>query len=209
MRFGIYGGAFDPVHLGHIAVACAVRDAHRLDRVFIVPARRPPHKRVLAPGADRLEMVRLALGGETGMEASAAELRRPGPSFTVDTLEAFRREFPQAELFLVVGADSISEMRGWRSLARIFDLARLVAVNRTGHAVCFTPQAFPGVSERALESARRDQVSMAPCDVSSTEIRERLARGDPCADFLHPDVARYIASHGLYRGPDGVPKASA
>src|SRR5262245_58651421 len=110
MKLGILGGSFNPVHFGHLAMAEAARRAHGLDRVLLVPAAQPPHKREdLAPAEDRLAMVRLAVEGREGLEASGLELERPGPSFTVDTLAELRRRLPAAELYFIIGADSIPE----------------------------------------------------------------------------------------------------
>ncbi|HVR76522.1 MAG TPA: nicotinate-nucleotide adenylyltransferase [Planctomycetota bacterium] len=201
MKLGILGGSFTPIHNGHLAMADAVRRAHGLDRVIFVPAGRPPHKRAdLAPPADRLEMVRLATKGREGVEASGIEIERPGTSYTVDTLEAFRALHPGAELYFIIGEDSVPELPGWREPARILELARIVAVNRPGPPTTFRAEAFPGVPRDVIDRLEKDRVHMPPSPVESTRIREAVARGETISGSVPGAVEAYIRRHGLYRG---------
>src|SRR3954471_15175632 len=131
MRLGIYGGTFDPIHLGHLILAEACREAAGLDRVWFVVAGQPPHK--LGPRAQvghRLEMTRIAVTGNPAFEVSEIEARRPGPHYSVETLEEVRRDRPEDELFFLIGADSLADLPFWRQPERIVELARLVVVNR-------------------------------------------------------------------------------
>ena len=131
MKLGVLGGSFNPIHNGHLAMAEAVREAHALDLVLFVPAGRPPHKQEdLAPAEDRYRMVVLAIEWREGFAASDLETSRPGPSYTVETLQELHRRNPGAEIFFIMGEDSISEFPGWREPERILELARVVAVNR-------------------------------------------------------------------------------
>lgn len=200
MRLGILGGTFNPVHIGHIAMAEAARRAHGLDRVLLVPSARPPHKRDdLAPPENRLEMVRIAVRGRPGLEASSIELDRPGTSYTVDTLEALARLHPGAELFFILGEDSIPELPGWHEARRILDLARIVAVNRPGSSAKFRKEDFPGVPEAVFERLESDRVTMPPVAVESRAIRDAVARGESIEALVPPGVADYVQKSGLYR----------
>jgi nicotinate-nucleotide adenylyltransferase len=206
MRLGLLGGTFNPIHRGHLALASAARDGSRLDRVVLIPSARPPHKRLdgadLAPAEDRLAMARLAAQGEPGLEVSDLELRRSGPSFTIDTIAAFERDRPDAELFFIIGADSLGELESWRDAGKLLDRVRFVVVNRPGHDV----ERGLGAVEHALGAARAQglrerTVTMEPVSVSATQIRDKVRRGEPI-DGLVPDRVRdYIAAHGLYRAP--------
>ena len=150
-KLGILGGTFNPIHNGHLAMAEAARKAHGLDTVLFVPAPRPPHKdQDLAAVEDRLEMVRIAVPGHAGFEVSDIEVARPGISYTVDTLEALQSLHPDAELFFIIGEDSIPELPGWRHTQRILEVARVVAVNRPGSNASYRPESFPGVPAATL-----------------------------------------------------------
>ena len=200
MKLAVLGGSFNPIHVGHLAMARAAREARALDRVLFVPASRPPHKRNdLAPAEDRLEMVRLAVEGEEGFVASDLEVVRPGVSYTVDTLEELRRRHPGAELFFILGEDSIPELPGWKMAPRILELARVLAVNRPGDRHSFRPEDYPGVAPEVIERLERDRVEMVPCPVESRTIRERLHRGESIEGMVPAKVAEYIVRRGLYR----------
>ncbi|MCZ6793934.1 MAG: nicotinate-nucleotide adenylyltransferase [Planctomycetota bacterium] len=201
MKLGVYGGTFDPLHNGHLSVARAAREAHDLDRVLLVPAARAPHKRrTLSPAGHRLAMVRLAVEGEDGLEASDLEIARGGVSYTVDTLETLAHLDSAAEIFLIVGADSLPELHLWKDVGRIFSVARVVVVNRPGHdPEAWRPELVADVDPRAAERYRDDQVVMAPSPVSSTQVREAIRAGRPVDGLVPPVVARYVAEHGLYR----------
>jgi nicotinate-nucleotide adenylyltransferase len=186
-RLGILGGSFDPVHLGHTTVAGAVRDRLDLDRVLFVPNRTPPHKGVVAPAAHRLEMVRIALKDEEGMEASDREVRREGASYTIDTLREIREEIGEdGEVFFIVGSDSLPEMSTWKEFRAIAGVARIVAVTRAE-----APPEGPVDAE---------VIRMDPVRISSTEIRERVRQGLPLQGWVHPGVEEYIQRHRLYTG---------
>jgi nicotinate-nucleotide adenylyltransferase len=202
MRIGVFGGTFDPPHVGHLALAEWARDALRLDRVLFVPAGRPPHKgrRVLTPVAHRVAMTRLAVRGQRAFVVSALEARRNGPSFTVDTLRALRKREPGARIFLLMGADSLAEFPTWRDPAGILAFATLAVAARPG-----TRGAGGGAGTRARAGAgvpggRHVAWLRNPgLEVSSSAIRTRLRAGHTVR-YLVPDaVVRYIARHRLYR----------
>jgi len=187
-RLGVFGGTFDPVHVGHVVVAVDTRAALRLDRVLLVVAGDPWQKRgqVVASARDRLMLVEAAVEEVEGVEASAVEVERDGPSVTADTLEALAG--PHRELFLVLGADAVANMSTWRRLDETRDLATVVVVERQGD-VHATP---PG------DGWRVERVSIPRLDVSSTDVRERLAAGRPIDGLVPPAVVRVIAARGIY-----------
>jgi nicotinate-nucleotide adenylyltransferase len=144
-------------------------------------------------------MARLAVAGEPSLEASDTELRRGGLSYTVDTLEAFAAETPQAELFFIIGADSLPELKSWRRLSRILELARLVVVVRPGYSTEIPAEDFPAISTGTLKRIEEDRVRMEPCGISSSRIREAIRAGKTIEGLVPPAVADYIEERGLYR----------
>jgi nicotinate-nucleotide adenylyltransferase len=187
MRIGVLGGSFDPVHLGHLALAEAARDRLRLDRVLLVVAAGQPLKAggAAAPAEDRYAMVRLAVRGRPGLEASDLEFLRPAPSYTVDTLRELRRGLPAgAEVFLVLGADALADLPRWREAGEVRRLASVVGCGRPG-----SPP--PAGADSLLE--------VATPDISSTEVRRRAAAGEGLEGLVPDDVAAYIRERGLYR----------
>ena len=201
---GILGGTFDPIHVGHLAVAEEAREALGLERVLFVPAGLPPHKpdRTITAPEHRLAMVELAVAGNPAFEASRVELDRSGPSYTVDTLEALTEEIRadgrEPDIALILSVEAFRALRSWRRPERILELARLAVVPRDGYpdaSRAFLAEHFPGREDRAifLDGPR--------LHISSTELRERAARGRSLR-YLVPDaVATYIGDHALYSDP--------
>jgi nicotinate-nucleotide adenylyltransferase len=187
-RIGVFGGTFDPPHLGHVALAECAREQLDLDRVLFVPAGDPPHKRgrALSPAAARVAMTRLAIEDRPGFKVLLAEVRRPGPSFTVDTLRAIHRAHPRAELFLILGEDSLEEFGTWREPAAIRKLATLVVARRPG--------------SRARRGRGVVWLDNPLVDLSSSGIRARARAGRPVRALVPAPVARYMLKHRLYRG---------
>jgi nicotinate-nucleotide adenylyltransferase len=201
-RTGILGGSFDPVHYGHLAIAEEARVALRLERVLLVPAGRQPLKSRghAASPSMRYEMARLACQTNDALEVSAIELERPGPSYTVTTLEALGAALG-GELFFIVGADALSDLPLWRDAARIVDLARIVAIARPG----FSPDLSRLASVLPALHGRLTLLDGPRLDISSTVLRERVASGRPIR-YQTPDmVVDYIAAHGLYRAEEHAP----
>jgi len=196
VKLGILGGTFNPPHLGHLICA---QEAHRelgLDRVLMIPARIPPHKPVEhEPGAEhRLELCRLAIEGDGRFEASALELSRGGPSYTVDTLSELTANDPQSELYLIVGGDIAAGLHRWREPARVLELATVAVAKRRG-----TARSSVDAALELLPGGERAQFfSMPRIGVSSTLVRRRVRSSQPIR-YLVPDaVAGYIAEHRLY-----------
>ncbi len=201
---GVFGGSFNPIHKGHLQIAHAVVAKHRLDRMLLLPARQPPHKQVdLEDPEHRFAMTRLACAGERTLDACDVELFGEGPNYTADTLEELRRRYEGSELFFVMGADSLLEFPGWRDPHRILALARIVVVNRPGFEIRWRQEDFPDFSAAALLRIKSDQVTMPPSTIRSTAIRKairagRSLSGGGIADWIPPQVARYIVENGLY-----------
>ena len=200
-RIGILGGTFDPIHLGHLAIAEESRDRLGLDRVILIPAGRPWLKsgqQVSAPG-HRLAMTRLAVQDRPGLEVSAIEIDRPGPTYTIDTLADLREELGSGvELYLILGMDSVGELRRWRLPERLFELCTVIAVSRPD-----SPDVSPAEIERSFTTARgRIRTIRGPMlDISATDIRLRVAEGRSISDSVPSSVERYICEHGLYLVP--------
>jgi nicotinate-nucleotide adenylyltransferase len=192
MRRGVFGGSFDPVHLGHLTVAAAAADRLLLESVHFVPAREQPFKiggHVATPG-DRVAMLELALAlADERFALDTRELEREGPSYTVDTLRSLRAEFPVDELCLLVGADTARDLLEWREAEAIPALARIIVLTR------------PGAEMPGLEEAG-ELLEVPRVDVSATEVRERVGRGEPIDDMVPLAVAEYIESHRLYSAGD-------
>lgn len=197
-RVGVLGGTFDPPHIAHLFVAEEVRTALSLDEVLFVPAQRSPLKRVAsAPARDRLAMIWLAIGDNDHFSVSTADLERPAPSYTVDTLERLAVSLAAtAELYLIMGADQLRDLRRWRKPDRLAQLAHVVVVNRPGHA--------RGTSERVRRlipevAGRVQYLEIPPLAIASRDIRRRVA-ADGSIRYLVPEsVRQYIERHGLYR----------
>jgi nicotinate-nucleotide adenylyltransferase len=188
VKLGVFGGTFDPPHVGHLIAAQEVHRQLELDRVLLVPAGVPPHKRgeTITPGHIRMAMVRAATAADQCMEPSPIELERDGPSYTVDTLRALHERYPDAELHLAIGADQIEDLPQWKEPEEIARLARLVAFARGGQPPPESP--WPVTI-----------VEVPTTEISSTEIRRRVATGAPIRYFVPEPVRQIIAREGLYR----------
>lgn len=201
---GVFGGTFDPIHVAHLAVAEAARDALGLERVLFIPNRQPPHKpdQVVTPAAHRLAMVRAAIADNPAFEVSTIEVDREGPSYTVDTLEALRAEQLAAdgsgELALILSVEALAGLATWHQPSRVLGLAHLIVAPRDG---------FPDVGPEAIarlvpgSTARVITLDGPRMRLSASEIRARAKAGRSLR-YLVPDaVAAYIGDHGLYNQP--------
>ncbi|MFC4766285.1 nicotinate-nucleotide adenylyltransferase [Effusibacillus consociatus] len=198
MKIGLFGGTFDPVHIGHLVAARLAKEALKLDRVIFIPAGVPPHKNGfgLTPAAKRLQMAVLAVGYEPDFQVSDWELQQEGPSYTVDTLEHFASQFPDDELYFIMGADMLCDLPNWQSPTRILELASLIGMTRPGFAMDECRSTLRRVFPRSEE--RIHYVEMPGLEISSTWLRERL-RERKSVDYLIPErVIRFIEENGLY-----------
>lgn len=198
MRLGIFGGTFDPVHYGHLMVAESCREQLRLDEVRWIPAASPPHKPGvrITDGHARADMLELALSGYADFKVDRRELKRSGPSFTVDTLKEMHLEFLSAELFLLIGADSLRDFRTWREPAQIAEMATIVACNRPGVAAISADQIELWVG-RELAS-RVIPVQIPGTDLSATDLRNRAKNGQSLRFRTPRAVEVYLLQHKLY-----------
>jgi nicotinate-nucleotide adenylyltransferase len=189
MKIGIFGGSFDPVHLGHLLVAQAAMEELGLNRLFFVPAAQSPFKAEAkpAPEAVRLQLLRLALVGKTDCEVDNQEIRRGGISYSVDTLRDYAKRFSGAELFYLVGADNVPKLNEWRDPVELARLAEFVAIPRPGGASPIFPPPFRGRLLRGF-----------PFAVSSSEIRARVKAGLTIENLVPAAVAEAIHAAKIY-----------
>jgi nicotinate-nucleotide adenylyltransferase len=189
MKIGLFGGSFDPVHLGHLLVAQAAVEELKLDRLFFIPAAQSPFKPESkpAPASARLRLLRLALASKTRYEIDDQEIRRGSISYTIDTVRDYRKRFPNAELFYLIGADHAAKLNQWREPDELAKLAEFAVVPRPGEAPPHFPRPF---RERALKGF--------PLAVSALEIRARAKAGLPIEPLVPPAVAEAIRAAGLY-----------
>jgi nicotinate-nucleotide adenylyltransferase len=181
-RIAVFGGSFDPPHLGHTLAAAYVLARHAPDRLLVVPTRAHPFDKKLAAFEQRLSMCELAMRSLQRVEVSPIEGELELPSLTVRMLEALQRRLPQAQLQLVIGSDLIAETASWHNFERVKQLAPPLVVPRSGHLPAGSPPDAPALPA-----------------ISSTRVRERVARGESIDDWVCPEVAQHIATHGLYR----------
>jgi len=194
-RLGILGGTFDPPHVGHIAAAVAAQTQVGLDEVALMVANEPWQKvgdRQVTPSQVRWEMTDALVAGISGLRADDREIRRGGPTFTVDTLEEILAEQPNTEIFLIVGADTADRLDTWHRALDVVRLSTIVIVNRDNST---------HTSPRFLRDARVQLVKMNPVDVSSSAIRDAVARGESIDASTSSSVVSIIQDHSLYVGP--------
>ena len=186
VRLGIFGGTFNPIHLGHLLLAETAREALKLDRVLFIPTHQPPHKRVrdLLAGPERLALVQAAIQGHPAFVASDIELQRAGPSYSIDTVRVLRQQLPTAKLFLLLGEDMLGvRWLAWDQLKR---LCTIVAARRPGAA--------PSRRQRGMT-----WLPMPQMDIASSDIRARLKAGRSIRYLVPPAVERHIRQHRLYQ----------
>ena len=210
-RTGILGGTFDPVHNGHLAVARLALERLKLDRVMFIPAARPPHKRAgaITSFAHRAAMLELALGAEPCFELCRIEEKRPGPSYSIDTLRQLRRLFADDRFFFIIGLDAFAEIDSWKEWRQLPRFTSFAVINRSG------PEKFAGreIIPRLFPRCRQEEkniwsivaggkicfLDMEPLPVSSTRIRTRIRAGRSVNDLTPAAVADYIYRNHLYR----------
>lgn len=217
MQIGLFGGTFNPVHLGHVKVAGDIQQRFQLDRLVVIPAALPPHKVVadVVPADDRLEMARLAFEGHRGMTVSDVELKRSGPSYTVDTVRHFKSELGDSgRFFLIIGLDAFLEIQTWMHYEQLFNELPVVVMSRPGAGKPDEEASFRRQLHRHLSADytfSRDAgcyrhprmtpvyfVHVSRLDISSTGVREAIRRGKPIDRLVPAAVANYIYQKGLY-----------
>lgn len=219
IRLGLLGGTFNPVHNGHLAIARQALEALGLDQILFIPASDPPHKpdRNLAPATDRYEMVRLAIASETSFVLSDVEMRRPGKSYSIDTVRLLQQDYgPQTQLSFLIGLDAFLDFPNWREPETLLTLCSFVVISRPGisfqalSTMAILPP-IPGQSLVDLDAGRLFRLDipigtrhltclrLPPSEVSASDIRMRIKRGLPVANQLPPLVESYILHHHLYK----------
>ena len=197
-RVGIYGGTFDPIHIGHLVIASKIQATLHLDEVVFVPAGIPPHKdpALVTPASDRLAMLRLAIADNPTFTVDTLELDRDGRSFTADTLRTFREREPDADLWFIMGGDSLADLHTWRSPATIASLTRLAVARRPG----WDTDIEAANRRTPATTGRIDLIDTPLIDIASHEIRARVRDGQPVRYLIPDSVLEYIRENGLYRG---------
>jgi len=203
MRIGLFGGTFNPIHIGHLIAAQSALEHFELAKVVFVPCAVPPHKDGggLVDARHRLAMVQAAVEDDFRFEVSDVEVQRGGRSYTVDTASGFREGYPDAELCFIIGADTLSELRLWREIGRLLEMVRFVCLARPGTDVAGL-QADPGrigLPEPWPTTLLADVVEGRLVDISSSDIRYRIAEGMSIRYLVPAAVEMYIAEHSLYR----------
>jgi len=200
LKIGLMGGTFDPIHLAHLVTAEAALEQYRLERVIFVPTGFPPHKKDqrVTQAEHRHSLVVLATASHPRFEVSRVEIDRPGPSYTADTLEEMRRRLPQGtELYFITGADAIIDVGTWREPERLFALCRFIAAPRPGWSQETAQTGLRRLEERF--GCEILEIQSRAMDISSSEIRRRVAAGQSIRYLVPEVVEAYIQKHGLYR----------
>ncbi len=219
MKLGLLGGSFNPVHHGHLAIARQTREALGLDQILFIPTNHPPHKPngSLAPAQDRYEMVRLAIASAPSLAISDVEIRRPGKSYSIDTIRLLQQEHgARTQLFFLIGLDALLDFPSWREPLTLLELCPFVVLSRPGlsfrslSTMALLPP-IPQASLADLDAGRISQLEVSlgtqrltylqlpPCTVSASDIRSRIRRGLSVANLLPPLVESYILQHHLYQ----------
>lgn len=201
-RIALLGGAFDPPHNGHLAVARAVLAARKLDRVDLLVSAASPHKggkQNAADAADRADMARLAVEHETGLGVEECELSRPGPSYTIETIRWLRRERPQNQYSFILGGDMIADLPNWCEIDNLLDLVEFIPVFRPGFDHVVFAQLEQTLGKAHVARLRAAHVDVPQLGISSTAIRAAVAAGESIEAWVPAAVAKYIYAKRLYR----------
>jgi nicotinate-nucleotide adenylyltransferase len=188
-RVGVMGGTFDPIHHGHLVAASEVRQHFELDEVVFVPTGEPWMKKQVSEAEDRYLMTVIATASNPDFSVSRVDIDRNGPTYTIDTLRDVRKEYPDADLFFISGADAVAQIFEWKDVAELWDLAHFVAVSRPGHSL-----SIRGLPEHGVSS-----LEIPALAISSTDCRARVGRGHPVWYLVPDGVVQYISKHHLYR----------
>ncbi len=200
-KIALFGGTFDPIHLGHTTVANDAADYIDAEKIIFIPAKRSPLKGFspIADDNNRFEMISIAIREERKFQVSNYELKKPAPSYTLHTVEKFLTDYgSETSIYWLIGADSIDDLAQWYKITDLIDICNIATMYRAG---CEKPDygRFEAVwGDKRVEKLQRNIIKTSLIDISSTNIRSRLAAGLDITDMLHPAVAEYIYKHGLY-----------
>ncbi|MFM7014250.1 MAG: nicotinate-nucleotide adenylyltransferase [Actinomycetota bacterium] len=188
-RLGVMGGTFDPIHNGHLVAASEVASELKLDQVVFVPTGEPWQKDQVTQGEHRYLMTVIATAANPRFLVSRVDIDREGPTYTIDTLNDLKKQYPDAELFFITGSDAIAQILAWKQVEKMWDLAHFVAVSRPGHQML-----IPELPEGTVT-----KVEVPALSISSTDCRNRVAQGEPIWYLVPDGVVQYIGKHGLYK----------
>ncbi len=200
-RIGIFGGTFNPIHMGHLIMADEVCKRHHLSKIIFMPAYIPPHKYVddLAEAQHRYEMIKAAIGNKSKFEVSGLEIIREGKSYTIDTIQEILNHYGEdSEIFLIMGADSLNELELWKEIKKLSQLCHFVIVNRPGFKTEASARLVEIIGSTSISDLERLRIEISPVDISSTNIRERVNDGVEIKGLVPECVEAYIKEHGLY-----------
>lgn len=202
-RIGVFGGSFDPVHLGHLLIAEQFLSELSLDKVKFIPAKISPFKQTYTPTSDkhRLEMLKLAIGAHPKFEVDPIEIQRGGVSYTIDTIEQLQSNEPDATWFLLIGADSLKDFKKWKSPEQLLRTVKLVVANRGGHPEPDWQELGGIASPEEIQSIMQRRLDIPVVEISSTSIRERIEKNRSIRYLVPAPVEVYIQEHQLYRSP--------
>ena len=201
-RIGLFGGSFNPIHIGHLIAARALREKLNLNQVYFLPSLHPPHKgaNVLAESHHRKEMVRLAIEGEVGFTCDDFDLTRVGPCYTIETVAHFRKQFPTAQLYWFICTDSLMDLPTWHRAPELVANCSIVTAARSGKNLV-NPSELERVFGKEQTARLLSGIVETPViDISSTDVRNRVAKGFSIRFLVSESVRKYIEHHRLYRG---------
>ncbi len=202
VRFGILGGTFDPVHAGHADLACGAAEVLDLDSVLFIPNANPPHKRgiKITPYEHRVRMLAITLNDCEAGELCEVEARTSAPNYTIDTVTGLRKLYgEEAEFFLLIGSDEVRGLADWKEPRKLIEIVEVVVVSRAGSDIAQIERLCSSLGEDAVKKLMANALHLEIQDVSSTQIRRKVARGEDLGHDVHPGVAAYITEHNLYR----------
>lgn len=199
-KIGLFGGTFDPIHNGHINIARAFADELGLDMVVFLPAGAPYHKETTQTAAEhRLAMTELAAQADSRFAVSDCDIVREGATYTFDTVQIFRQQFPAAQLWWLLGSDSLLQLHTWKKWQTLVRQIHIAAAAREGDNLARAPRELHGWLGDALQNGSLHLLKTPMYNISSTEIRHRLGNHESTAGLIAPQVEAYITKHGLYR----------
>jgi len=190
MRIGIFGGSFNPIHIGHLLVAQDILEQLKLDKILFIPAFDPPHKKNLLPFHHRYKMLKLAIENNPCFEISNIEAKRKGKSWTVDTLSELQKEYPFDQLYLIMGTDQFAILKNWKEPARLFQMAKVCVISRPGQK---------RIVKRRFGKDKPIFLEVTLIDIAAQRIRQRIAQNRPVRYMLPEKVFKYIMKHKLYQ----------
>ena len=202
MKLGILGGSFNPIHIGHLLIAEEVYNVHNLSKVIFIPVNLPPHKDVngLVEPMHRYQMVKEATKGISHFEVSDAEIRRTGKSFTIDTIQFILNAYGnKCDIYLIIGADSLNELKTWKNIKMISEICKIVTINRPGYNIDALDDLENILSKDGVANIKKLMIHIPPVDISATEIRNNLKNGYSTKDWPPLAVNEYIKKHRLYK----------